>query len=128
MSSNEDANVTVYVVQEPVVMRDGRQERRFSMAPAAKFGELVYLLGWNDTRDLGRTPGRERELFRTLRYKLKDFNEMDYLLMTGNWTAMAMAVICALELTRGFVNCLQWDNPDREYRVVCLDVNVDEDP
>jgi hypothetical protein len=117
----------VYVVQDPMIMRDGRPERRFSLVPAEEYGELVFLLGWNDTRGLGIKPGAERRLYRTLRYNLRDFNDSDYLLMTGNWTAMAMAVVCALEHTRGFVSCLQWDQEDREYRVIAIDVNLDED-
>lgn len=116
----------VYVVQEPMVMRNGSPVRRFSMEPAEAFGEVIFVLNWTDTIGLGLTPGSENKLLWMLRRRLEEFTDKDYLLMTGNWTAMAMAVFVVLERTAGFLNCLQWDREESEYRVIEFDMNLDE--
>lgn len=111
----------VYVVQEPMVMRNGRPSKRFDMTPAERFGEVRILLDWSDTRSLA---GKEAEVMWTLRERLADFSDQDYVLMTGDWTAMALAVSLALEINDGRAKCLQWNRDDREYSIICIDLNA----
>lgn len=115
----------VFVVQEPIVKRHGRPARRFSLAPAEEFGELVFLLDWSETRGLGANGGTtEAVILWKIRERMEGFDaDQDYILMTGNWTAMAMAVALALEMSGGYVRCLQWDRDDG-YRTVTIDMNV----
>lgn len=114
----------VYVVQEPIAKRHGRPARRFSLAPAEAYGELRFVLDWSDTRGLGDSGGKvEREILWKIRRAMDDYTEDDYILMTGNWTAMALAVAIALEVTGGRVRCLQWDKDDG-YKVVVIDINA----
>jgi hypothetical protein len=103
-------------------MRHGRPAARFDLSPAEEFGQTVFLLDWSDTRST--MCGKESEVLWMLRERLADFCDEDYLLMTGDWTAMALAVTLALEINDGRAKCLQWNRGNRAYDVVKLDLNA----
>ena len=117
----------VYVVQEPMMIRHGRPALRYSLDPAKVFGEIIFLLDWSDTKGLGVEKDKPLEILDKLWHRLKDYQNGDYMLMTGNWTAMALAVHVALEVNDGQVTCLQWDSADSEYRVIELDTGTREE-
>ena len=51
----------------------------------------------------------------SLRQKLKDFKEGDYLLLTGDPAIILIAVIIASDITNVKVNLLKWDRQERMY-------------
>jgi hypothetical protein len=110
----------VIVVQEPLAMRNGRPAPRFDLTPAKKFGDVEFLLDWSETTDLR---GKEAELIQKLRQRLDGFSDRDYILFSGDWAAMALAVTLALEINDGRAKCLQWDRDTREYRILQLDLH-----
>ncbi len=119
----------VFVVQEPGIRRHGRVGRRYSLKPAEKFGALIFLLDWSETQDLGTEVGAETNVLWKIRHRLEGFHaDRDFILMTGDWTAMALAVAVALEMSEGKINCLQWDKDDRDYRVIPIDINAAPPP
>ena len=108
----------VFVVQEPMMMREGQPHPRFSLDPAREFGELVIVLAWSDTKKLKE--GGERDIRWKIRHTLEDFTEDDFILMTGDWSAMALVVHDAL-LHCDVVKLLQWDGKEREYHIITID-------
>ncbi len=116
----------VFVVQEPMTRMHGRVRRTYSLAPAEEFGALVFVLDWSETRDLGKGDGAaETEVLWKIRQRLEGYcPDEDYILMTGDWFAMALTVSVALEMTGGRARCLQWDKVDGKYRVLVIDINA----
>lgn len=116
----------VFVVQEPITRRHGRASRTYSLAPAEKFGTLVFVLDWSELQGLGRGGGEaEAEVLWKIRHRLEGYcPDHDYILMTGNWFAMALTVSVALEMTGGKVRCLQWDKVVGKYQVLPIDINA----
>lgn len=108
----------VYVVQEPLrkSMSSGKPVPLFDLAPASAFGEIITCLDWSDTK----ADFLADDLLVKLRNALHEFNDDDYLLMTGNPTAMALAAIVAAEVNEGRFNLLVWTKRGTEgfYRVM----------
>jgi len=96
--------MTVYVVQEV----PGR-----NILSAEKFGDLELLLPEGSQLVLSTGPTVKR-----LNYKLRNFNDEDYLLSIG--------IACAIAATqnRGKFKCLKWDR--REYKYYPIEVNLFE--
>lgn len=115
----------VFVVQEPLrhSAAVGGVRPLFDLAPANKFGEIVICLDWSDTRH-----GFEcDDLLWKLREALQGFDDDDYLLMTGNPTAMALAALVASEINDGRIRLLVWtkEGPHSgHYRVADIDLNA----
>lgn len=116
-----DMKSRVFVVQEPIALRNNRPSPRFSLDPAKEFGELVFLLDWSEIK--GSMSGVESEVMWKLRERLAGFCDDDYILMTGDWGAMALSCMIAAEINDGRARCLQWEQNARKYRVVELDMN-----
>lgn len=114
----------VYVIQEPLHMRHGQVSQRFDLTPAEKFGELEFVLAWNDTR---RVDQDIDDITNKVARSLIDFSDDDYILLTGDWCAMALSVAQALRVNGGRAKCLQWDRERRGYMVVQIDTNESED-
>lgn len=111
----------VFVVQEPMMLLNNRLTPRFSLDPAREFGELVFLLNWSEIK--GSMAGVESDVLWKLRERLNGFSDNDYILMTGDWGAMALSCMIAAEKNDGRARCLQWEQTARCYRVVELDLN-----
>lgn len=111
----------VFVPQEPLIIRDGRASRLFSLKPAEKFGELRVVLDWSDTRE-AKEQGCANAMRWKIRAALEDIEPGDFILMVGDFIAMSLVVYEALEAA-GRINCLQWDREERRYKVVEMDVD-----
>jgi len=101
----------VYVVQEPL-MRDrvsGEVRPKFDISPARKYGEVRYLLNWSDDCS------DPESLVKFLTLQLKDYSSVDYILVTGNPNAMAIATCIAARNTGGLLKLLSWNNLERRY-------------
>jgi len=102
--------MTVYVVQEVI----GR-----NVLSAEKFGDLELLLPEGSQLVLSTGPTVKR-----LRYKLRNFNDDDYLLLIGDPSAIGIACAIAATNNRGQFKCLKWDK--REYKYYPVEVNLNE--
>ncbi len=97
----------VYVVQE-VKNRD--------YSPALKYGELALLLpDGNITMSTQPTVRRLRKL-------LKDFNDDDFLLLSGDPVAIGLATAVAADMNHGRVKMLKWEN--REFLYYNLQADI----
>ena len=102
--------MTVFVVQEV----KGR-----NILSAEKFGTLELLLPEGSQLVLSTGP-----TVRRLRYKLRNFNDDDYLLLIGDPSAIGIACSIAATNNRGKFKCLKWDK--REYKYYPVEVNLNE--
>ena len=100
----------VYVVQEV----KGR-----NILSAEKFGTLELLLPEGSQIVLSAGP-----TVRRLTYKLRNFNDDDYLLLIGDPSAIGIACAIAATNNRGQFKCLKWDK--REYKYYPVEVNLNE--
>ena len=102
--------MTVYVVQEV----KGR-----NVLSAEKFGTLELLLPEGSHLVLRAGP-----TVRRLTYKLRNFNDDDYLLLIGDPSAIGIACAIAATNNRGQFKCLKWDK--REYKYYPVEINLNE--
>ena len=92
--------MTVYVVLEVP---------KFNVLPARKYGELELMLPPGQiTLSAGPTVNR-------LKHKLREFTDMDYLLLIGDPLAIGIAVAIASNTNRGNVRILKWDRQEKQY-------------
>ena len=92
--------MTVYVVQEVPT---------FNVLPARKYGELELMLPPGQiTLSAGPTVHR-------LKHKLRNFTDMDYLLLIGDPLAIGLAVAIASNANRGKARLLKWDRQEKQY-------------
>lgn len=109
----------VYVPQEPLRMKDGDLVPIFSLDQVAHFGQPVIILTYDDTEKLKN--GEEADVMFKVREIMAEFTEDDYILMTGDFTAMAM-IFHEAAANLGRVRTLQWDRRLGEYQVIEVDV------
>ena len=102
--------MTVYVVQEV---------KSRNVLSAEKFGTLELLLPEGSQLVLSTGP-----TVRRLRYKLRNFNDDDYLLLIGDPSAIGIACSIAATNNRGKFKCLKWDK--REFKYYPVEVNLNE--
>jgi len=102
--------MTVYVVQEV---------KSRNVLSAEKFGTLELLLPEGSQLVLSTGP-----TVRRLRYRLRNFNDDDYLLLIGDPSAIGIACSIAATNNRGKFKCLKWDK--REYKYYPIEVNLNE--
>ena len=102
--------MTVYVVQEV---------KSRNILSAEKFGTLELLLPEGSQIVLSAGPTVKR-----IRYKLRNFNDDDYLLLIGDPSAIGIACAIAATNNRGRFKCLKWDK--RENRYYPVEVNLNE--
>jgi hypothetical protein len=98
----------VYVVQEV----KGRDH-----SPALKYGDLKLLL-----EDWPNITMSTQPTVRRLRKMLKDFNDQDYLLLSGDPVALGLACAVAADINQGKVKILKWENREGLYYV--LEANI----
>ena len=98
----------VYVIQEIPGTREGRP--KINIMGAQKYGEIKVLL--REDSQIIFSPG---PVMFSLRQKLNDFKEGDYLLLTGDPAIILIAGIIASDITNGKVNLLKWDRQERMY-------------
>lgn len=109
----------VYIVQEPM-KRDpasGEMVSQFDFRKVLEYGDPVVCL---PTGRMGLTPGPTLQI---LKDKLRNFNDDDYIVPTGDPSAIAMASIIASENNMGKVKILKWDNRSFRYILVQIDIH-----
>ena len=106
---------TVYVIQEIAGTRDGKP--KINILGAAEYGIFKFLLP--ELSQIIFSPG---PLIFKLRKGLKDFNEKDYLLLTGDPAIIGVACSIASDITNGKYNVLKWDKQERKYYSIQIDL------
>lgn len=108
----------VYIVQEPTKWdaASGTRVAVQDLTPASVFGKLEVLL------PSGQLPILTDPLIGTLRHKLRDFCDDDYLLAAGDPLAIACAAAIAAEINNGRFKLLRWDRRAKQY--IEFSVNV----
>jgi len=98
----------VYVIQEIAGTRDGKP--KINILGAAEYGVFKFLLP--ELSQIIFSPG---PLIFKLRKGLKDFNEKDYLLLTGDPAIIGVACSIVSDITNGKFKLLKWDKQERKY-------------
>lgn len=98
----------VYIVQEMP---------NHDIAAAMKFGEMSVLLPSNTQIAFSTVP-----TVRTLRRKLREYKDGDYLLLTGDPVAIGLACSIAAFYNAGRYTALKWDRRERLYIPVKIDI------
>jgi hypothetical protein len=99
---------TVYVVQEMP---------NHNLAPAMKFGEMKILLPSYTQIAFSTAP-----TIRSLRTKLRNFTDADFLLLAGDPVAIGLACSIAAFFNNGRYTALKWDRREHMYLPVKIDV------
>ena len=99
---------TVFIVQEMP---------NHDIAPAMRFGDMKVLLPSNTQIAFSTIP-----TVRTLRRKLRDFKDQDYLLLTGDPVAIGLACSIAAFYNAGRFTALKSDRREKLYIPVKIDI------
>jgi hypothetical protein len=106
----------VYIIQEIPGTAEGRP--KINIMGAREYGEFVFLLP--ELSQIIFSPG---PLIYKLRQGLKDFNEKDHLLLTGDPAIIGVACSIVSEKTSGKYNLLKWDKQERKYYPININLN-----
>jgi hypothetical protein len=107
----------VYVVQEIPGTKEGKP--KINIMGATEYGTFKFLLP--ELSQIIFSPG---PLIYRLRQALKNFNEKDYLLLTGDPAIIGVACSIASEITSGKYKLLKWDRQERKYYPI--EINLHE--
>lgn len=108
----------VFVVQQPVKRVAGNWQPIFDLSPARDFGKLQFIL----LRPGNIAPDRLPTVLVHMQETLRDFTDDDYLLPTGEPTAIAAAAMIAGRANGGRVKFLRWDRHSQSYEVVQINI------
>ena len=99
---------TVFVVQEM---------QNHDLAPAMKYGDMKVLLPSYAQIAFSTAP-----TIRSLRHKLRNFSDSDFLLLAGDPVAIGLACSVAAHFNSGRYTALKWDRREHIYIPVKIDV------
>jgi len=105
---NTDKQSIVYVIQDIPGTKQGAP--KINIIGATQFGNLRVLLPENSQIILS-----PNYVITTLRQKLKDYTNKDYLLLTGDPAIIGVACSIVSDVTNGKYNLLKWDKQERRY-------------
>ena len=105
----------VYVIQEIAGTRDGRP--KINILGARDYGEFKFLLP--ELSQIIFSPG---PLIFKLRQGLKNFNENDYLLLTGDPAIIGVACSIVSDITNGKYKLLKWDKQESKYYPITINL------
>jgi len=103
-----DKQSIVYVIQDIPGSKQGTP--KINIVGATQFGNLKVLLPENSQIILS-----PNYVITTLRQKLKDYTNRDYLLLTGDPAIIGVACSIVSDVTNGKYNLLKWDKQERRY-------------
>jgi len=105
---NTDKQSIVYVIQDIPGTKQGAP--KINIIGATQFSNLRVLLPENSQIILS-----PNYVITTLRQKLKDYTNRDYLLLTGDPAIIGVACSIVSDVTNGKYNLLKWDKQERRY-------------
>jgi len=107
---------TVFVIQDIPGTKVGAP--KINIIGATQFGQLKVLLPENSQIILSPA-----YVVQTLKQKLKDYTESDYLLLTGDPAIIGVACSIVSDITNGKYNLLKWDKQERKYYPVKINLH-----
>jgi len=105
----------VYVIQHIAGSQAGSP--RINIIGAQKYGDFKFLLP--EFSQMIFSPG---PLIYKLRQGLKNFNEKDHLLLTGDPALIGVACSIVSDITNGKYNLLKWDKQERKYYPISINL------
>lgn len=108
---------TVYAVCQPTHSIAGETRKAMDLSPAAKFGELNILMPQSQSL-LAPVP-----TIRTLKEKLRNFTDDDYILPVGDPALISTVAMVAAQQNGGRVKFLKWDRHAADYLVIPIDLS-----
>ena len=117
LAGNAEKKSIVYVIQEIAGTRDGRP--KINIMGAQEYGRFKFLLP-----ELSQIIFSTGPLIFKLRKGLKDFNQKDFLLLTGDPAIIGVACSIVSDITNGKYQLLKWDKQERKYYPI--EINLHE--
>ena len=105
----------VYVIQHIAGSQAGTP--KINIIGAQKYGDFKFLLP--EFSQMIFSPG---PLIYKLRQGLKNFNEKDHLLLTGDPALIGVACSIVSDITNGKYNLLKWDKQERKYYPISINL------
>ena len=105
----------VYVIQHIAGSQAGTP--KINIIGAQKYGDFKFLLP--EFSQMIFSPG---PLIYKLRQGLKNFNENDHLLLTGDPAIIGVACSIVSDITNGKYNLLKWDKQERKYYPISINL------
>mgnify|MGYP003121359276 FL=1 len=105
----------VYVIQEVAGTKAGNP--KINIMGASHYGKFKFLLP--EFSQIIFSPG---PLVFKLRHGLKNFNENDHLLLTGDPAIIGVACSIVSDITNGKYNLLKWDRQERKYYPISINL------
>ena len=105
----------VYVIQHIAGSQAGTP--KINIIGAQKYGDFKFLLP--EFSQMIFSPG---PLIYKLRQGLKDFEEGDHLLLTGDPALIGVACSIVSDITNGKYNLLKWDKQERKYYPISINL------
>jgi hypothetical protein len=106
---------TVFVIQDIPGTKVGTP--KINIIGATEFGDLKVLLPENSQIILSPS-----YVIQTLKQKLKEYKETDYLILTGDPAIIGVACSIVSDITNGKYNLLKWDKQERKYYPVKINL------
>lgn len=107
----------VYIVCEPTNTIGGIPRPSMDLTPASEHGELCVLMPQSQSM-LAPVP-----TVRTLKEKLRNFTDNDFILPVGDPVLIATVAMVAAEQNGGKVKFLKWDKKTKTYFVIQVDTS-----
>ena len=107
---------TVFVIQDIPGTKLGAP--KINIIGAREFGDLKVLLPENSQIILSPA-----YVIQTLKQKLKEYKETDYLLLTGDPAIIGVSCSIVSDITNGKYNLLKWDKQERKYYPVEINLH-----
>ena len=106
-----DVQSKVYLLQDiPIDRESGRP--KYNIMGARKYGEIEIM--FRALEQIMFSPG---PFIFSIRQKLKNFTEHDYLLLNGDPAIIGVTCAIASEMTNGKFKLLKWDRQEKTYEV-----------
>ena len=105
----------VYVIQHVAGSQAGTA--KINIIGAQKYGDFKFLLP--EFSQMIFSPG---PLIYKLRQGLKNFNENDHLLLTGDPAIIGVACSIVSDITNGKYKLLKWDKQERKYYPIAINL------
>jgi hypothetical protein len=105
----------VFITNEPHRIENGISKSIFDLTPAAEYGELEVLI------PAGASLISAIPMVRTMRDRLANFSDDDFLLPVGDPASIMAAGAIAAEMNHGRIKLLRWDRAARRYIVIQID-------
>ena len=105
----------VFVIQDIPGTKVGAP--KINIIGAREFGDLKVLLPENSQIILSPA-----YVIQTLRQKLKEYKQEDYLLLTGDPAIIGVACSIVSDITNGKFNLLKWDKQEKKYYPIAINL------